>query len=98
MQLFSLSAGGLGEAEALPEIDGTIEEHAWSPDGSRILVRTAGMHADSAGADGSGALESEGTCPSGYLRSTPGRTGRSGGASGWSTSLPARFGCCRGKD
>ena len=49
MQLFSLSAGGLGEAEALPEIDGTIEEHAWSPDGSRILVRTAGMHADGAG-------------------------------------------------
>ena len=63
MQLFSLSAGGLGEAEALPEIDGTIEEHAWSPDGSRILVRTAGMHADGAGADGSGALESDRDLP-----------------------------------
>jgi dipeptidyl aminopeptidase/acylaminoacyl peptidase len=63
MQLFSLSAGGLGDAEALPEIDGTIEEHAWSPDGSRILVRTAGMHADGAGADGSGALESDRDLP-----------------------------------
>ena len=63
MQLFSLSAGGFGEAEALPEIDGTIEDHAWSPDGSRILVRTAGMHADGAGADGSGSLESDRDLP-----------------------------------
>jgi len=63
MQLFSLAADGLGEAEALPEIEGTIEEHAWSPGGSRILVRTAGMHADGAGADGSGALESDRDLP-----------------------------------
>jgi dipeptidyl aminopeptidase/acylaminoacyl peptidase len=62
-QLYLLSLDGLGEAEALPQIEGTIEEHGWSPDGSRILVRTAGMHADGAGADGSGALEAEKDLP-----------------------------------
>jgi dipeptidyl aminopeptidase/acylaminoacyl peptidase len=63
MQLFALTVEGLGEAEALPEIEGTVEEHAWSPDGSRILVLAAGLHADSAGAEGSGALESEKDLP-----------------------------------
>jgi dipeptidyl aminopeptidase/acylaminoacyl peptidase len=63
MQLYLLGLEGLGEAEALAEVEGTIEEHAWSPDGSRILVRTAGMHADGAGADGSGALEAERDLP-----------------------------------
>ena len=63
MQLYVLTIDGLGEAEALPEIEGTIEEHAWSPDGSRILVLAAGLHADSAGAEGSGALESERDLP-----------------------------------
>jgi dipeptidyl aminopeptidase/acylaminoacyl peptidase len=63
MQLFVLSLDGLGEAEALPEVEGTVEDHAWSPDGSRILVRTAGMHADGAGADGSGALEPDQDLP-----------------------------------
>ena len=63
MQLYVLSLHGLGEAEALPEIEGTVEEHGWSPDGSRILVLAAGLHADSAGAEGSGALESEKDLP-----------------------------------
>ena len=63
MQLYVLYLDGLGEAESLPEIEGTVEEHAWSPDGSRILVRPPGLHADSAGADGSGALESERDLP-----------------------------------
>jgi dipeptidyl aminopeptidase/acylaminoacyl peptidase len=63
MQLYALSVDGLGEAEALPDIEGTIEEHGWSPDGSRILVLAAGLHADSAGAEGSGALESEKDLP-----------------------------------
>jgi dipeptidyl aminopeptidase/acylaminoacyl peptidase len=63
MQLFILALDGLGEAEALPEIEGTIEDHSWSPDGSRILVLAAGLHADSAGADGSGAMESEKDLP-----------------------------------
>ncbi len=63
MQLHALHLDGLGEAEVLPEIEGTIEEHTWSPDGSRILVLAAGLHADSAGAEGSGALESERDLP-----------------------------------
>ncbi|HZB78968.1 MAG TPA: S9 family peptidase [Actinomycetota bacterium] len=63
MQLFVLTLEGLGEAEALPEIEGTIEDHAWSPDGARILARSAGLHADSAGAEGSGALASEKDLP-----------------------------------
>jgi dipeptidyl aminopeptidase/acylaminoacyl peptidase len=63
MQLFVLDVEGFGEAEELPEIEGTVEHHVWSPDGSRILVLTAGLHADSAGAEGSGALESEKDLP-----------------------------------
>lgn len=63
MQLHVLSTDGMGEAEALPEIEGTIEDHSWSPDGSRILVLAAGLHADSAGAEGSGALEPEKDLP-----------------------------------
>jgi dipeptidyl aminopeptidase/acylaminoacyl peptidase len=63
MQLFVLDVEGFGEAVAMPAIEGTVEDHAWSPDGSRILVLTAGLHADSAGAEGSGALESEKDLP-----------------------------------
>jgi dipeptidyl aminopeptidase/acylaminoacyl peptidase len=63
MQLFLLDVDSLGEAVAMPAIEGTIEDHAWSPDGSRILVLAAGLHADSAGAEGSGALESEKDLP-----------------------------------
>jgi dipeptidyl aminopeptidase/acylaminoacyl peptidase len=63
MQLHVLSVDGVGEAEPFPEIEGTIEDHSWSPDGSRILVLAAGLHADSAGAEGSGALESEKDLP-----------------------------------
>jgi dipeptidyl aminopeptidase/acylaminoacyl peptidase len=63
MQLFVLALEGLGEAEALAEIEGTIEDHAWSPDGARILALSAGLHADSAGAEGSGALASEKDLP-----------------------------------
>ncbi|MBA3362848.1 MAG: S9 family peptidase [Actinobacteria bacterium] len=63
MQLHVLSVEGVGEAEPFPEIEGTIEDHSWCPDGSRILVLAAGLHADSAGAEGSGALESEKDLP-----------------------------------
>ena len=63
MRLYALDAEALGEAEELPEVEGTIEHHAWSPDGRRILVLAAGLHADTAGADGSGALESERDLP-----------------------------------
>jgi dipeptidyl aminopeptidase/acylaminoacyl peptidase len=63
MQLHSLQVDALGEAEAMPEIEGTIEDHEWSPDGRRILVQSAGMHADGAGAEGSGAGEAEKDLP-----------------------------------
>ena len=55
LQLYVMSADELGEAQPQPEIGGTVEAHAWSPDGSRILVVAAGLHADAAGGDGSGA-------------------------------------------
>ncbi|HZB00902.1 MAG TPA: S9 family peptidase [Actinomycetota bacterium] len=63
MQLYLLRAEDLGEAVPLPEVEGSIEAHAWSPDGARILVRSAGMHADVAGAEGSGASEAERDLP-----------------------------------
>jgi dipeptidyl aminopeptidase/acylaminoacyl peptidase len=63
MQLFVLDVEAFGEAKDLPEIEGTVEDHAWSPDGTRILVLAAGLHADSAGAEGSGALEAEKDLP-----------------------------------
>ena len=63
MQLYALDVERLGEAEALPELDGTVEDHAWSPDGTRVLAIVAGMRADGAGADGSGAGEAEKDLP-----------------------------------
>jgi dipeptidyl aminopeptidase/acylaminoacyl peptidase len=63
MQLYTLALDALGEAEALPETEGTVEDHEWSPDGRRILVQSAGLHADGAGAEGSGAGEAEKDLP-----------------------------------
>jgi dipeptidyl aminopeptidase/acylaminoacyl peptidase len=63
MQLYALEVDALGEARPLAEIEGTIEDHAWSPDGTKLLVRAAGLHADAAGADGSGASEAEQDLP-----------------------------------
>jgi dipeptidyl aminopeptidase/acylaminoacyl peptidase len=63
MQLYVLGTEDLGEAAPLAQVEGTIEAHAWSPDGSRILAVAAGLHADSAGADGSGAAEAERDLP-----------------------------------
>jgi dipeptidyl aminopeptidase/acylaminoacyl peptidase len=54
MQPFVLEADRLGEAVALPEIEGTVERLAWSPDGRRLLLCAAGLGADQAGASGSG--------------------------------------------
>ena len=53
-QLFLLEAGRFGEAAATPQVDGTMEYLAWSPDGSRILLGVAGRGADKPGAEGSG--------------------------------------------
>src|SRR2546428_9339086 len=51
-QLYVLEAGALGEARALPEVPGTIEYAAWSPDGSQILLGVAGPGADVARGSG----------------------------------------------
>ena len=53
-QVFLLEAGSLAEAEALPEVPGTVEFLEWSPDGTRLLLGAAGLGADQAGASGSG--------------------------------------------
>lgn len=63
-QAYLLESGRLGEAVALPEIDGTIESLAWSPSGSRLLFVAAGVGADRAGASGSGATKTEEDLPS----------------------------------
>lgn len=53
-QLFLLRSGTLGEAEATPEIPGTVEYCLWSPDASKVLLGVAGLGADLAGGQGSG--------------------------------------------
>jgi dipeptidyl aminopeptidase/acylaminoacyl peptidase len=63
-QLYVLEAGALGEAVRLPEVLGTIEYHAWSPDGSKILLGVAGLGADQAGASGSGTIRTSEDLPS----------------------------------
>ncbi|MGZ4131197.1 MAG: S9 family peptidase, partial [Actinomycetota bacterium] len=63
-QLYLLEAGALGEATRLPEVAGTVEYHAWSPDGSRILLGVAGLGADQAGASGSGTIRTDDDLPS----------------------------------
>jgi dipeptidyl aminopeptidase/acylaminoacyl peptidase len=55
--LYLLEDGRLGEALAGPEVDGTVEYLAWSPDGGQILLGVAGLGADKAGAEGSGTTE-----------------------------------------
>jgi dipeptidyl aminopeptidase/acylaminoacyl peptidase len=52
-QLYLLQLGQLREARAAPEVPGTIEYAAWSPDGRRVLVGVAGLGADLSGAQGS---------------------------------------------
>jgi len=53
-QPYVLAAGRVGEAQAAPEVEGTVEYLAWSPDGSSVLLGVAGLGADMAGAEGSG--------------------------------------------
>ena len=49
----------LGEATVLADIAGTVEYHAWSPDGGRILLGVAGLGAERADAMGSGTVGEE---------------------------------------
>ncbi len=55
-QLYALSADEIGEARALPTVEGVAEQHAWSPDGSRILMVVAGIEAEQSDAVGSGTV------------------------------------------
>jgi dipeptidyl aminopeptidase/acylaminoacyl peptidase len=55
-QLYALTADAIGEAQALPLVEGVAEQHAWSPDGSRILVVVAGLEAEQSDAVGSGTV------------------------------------------
>lgn len=55
-QLYELTVDAVGEARALPVVDGVAEQHAWSPDGSRILVVVAGVEAEQSDAVGSGTV------------------------------------------
>src|SRR5438270_9343609 len=56
-QLFMLARDRLGEAEAAPEVEGSIEYHEFSPDGRRVLLGVAEPGADRAGGQGSGRVK-----------------------------------------
>jgi len=55
-QLYALDEDTIGEARALPEVEGVAELHAWSPDGSTILIVVAGLEAEQSDAVGSGVV------------------------------------------
>jgi dipeptidyl aminopeptidase/acylaminoacyl peptidase len=64
-QLYALGIGTLGEGRALTSFDdGVAEQHAWSPDGSRILVVVAGPEAERSDAVGSGTVGAREALPS----------------------------------
>lgn len=62
-QAFVLSSDRIGEAVALPEVEGTLESLAWSPDGSRLLLCSAGLGADRPAASGSGVTRAANELP-----------------------------------
>jgi dipeptidyl aminopeptidase/acylaminoacyl peptidase len=62
-QLYEMAADAIGEARALPVVDGVAEQHSWSPDGSRILVVVAGLEAEQSDAVGSGTVASADDAP-----------------------------------
>jgi dipeptidyl aminopeptidase/acylaminoacyl peptidase len=62
-QLYALDAETIGEARALPEVDGVAELHAWSPDGSTMLIVVAGLEAEQSDAVGSGVVGAAGELP-----------------------------------
>jgi dipeptidyl aminopeptidase/acylaminoacyl peptidase len=58
-QLYRLRTAAFGEAEAVTDLSGTVEYHAWSPDGTRIVLGVAGAGAEQADAMGSGTVGEE---------------------------------------
>jgi dipeptidyl aminopeptidase/acylaminoacyl peptidase len=57
-RLYLLDRDRVGEAIPAPDVDGSVEYHAWSPNGSRILLGVAGRGAELAGVQGSGTVKS----------------------------------------
>ncbi len=53
-QVYLLEADRLGEARAVPPVEGTVESIAWAPDGRALLLVVAGPGADIADAQGAG--------------------------------------------
>ena len=62
-QLYRLSTDEIGEAQALPTVEGVAEHHAWAPDGTRILVVVAGLDAEQSDAVGSGTIAASDDMP-----------------------------------
>ncbi|HEY3612524.1 MAG TPA: S9 family peptidase [Gaiellales bacterium] len=63
-QLYALETGVLGEARLLTAAPGIVEQHEWSPDGTRILLLVAGHGAEQTDALGSGTLGPQTEVPS----------------------------------
>jgi hypothetical protein len=61
----------IGEARALPVVEGVAELHAWSPNGTAVMVVVAGLEAEQSDAVGSGVIGQSKTCLRGYRRWTP---------------------------
>ncbi|MFN2544733.1 MAG: prolyl oligopeptidase family serine peptidase [Actinomycetota bacterium] len=62
-QLFVLARDLLGEAETMPEMEGSVEYHAFSPDGRRILLGVAEPGAERGVAEGSGRIDTDDDLP-----------------------------------
>lgn len=58
--LYAMAVGAAREAARMADVAGTIEWFDWSPDGTQLLVQTAGLDADAAGAQGSGQVAKPG--------------------------------------
>lgn len=63
-QALLLSYSRIGEAVALPEVEGTLESLSWSRDGTRLLFISAGLGADRPAASGSGVTSGKDETPS----------------------------------
>src|SRR5439155_21616676 len=62
-QVYLLDRDRVGEAVALPEVDGSVEYHAFSPDGRRLLVGVAEPGSERGVAEGSGRIETDQDLP-----------------------------------
>ena len=55
-QLYALDVDAIGEARALPVVEGVAELHAWSPNGTAVMIVVAGLEAEQSDAVGSGVI------------------------------------------